>query len=164
MATCPVTARKVRNATTVRQVHPWRHLSPLTNNNRWRTRASEPGLPFRTFFGARLLQVQATRTRSGGLSQLSSPRPLYSPGTWIITFFSSHNSDCIARLAAIEGDSCEGSTILVFLISGIHALTILYPSIEGNLGGDIEGRRAEMDGHGAVSNMLHSDGHSCMLN
>lgn len=27
------------------------------------------------------------------------------------------------------------------LISSIHALTILYPSIEGNLGGDIEGRR-----------------------
>ena len=49
------------------------------------------------------------------------------------------------------------------MISGIHALTILYPSIEGNLGGEIEGRRAEMDGHEAVWNMLHSDGHSCML-
>lgn len=37
----------------------------------------------------------------------------------------------------------EGIYSSCILICGIHALTILYPSIDGNLGGDIEGRRAE---------------------
>lgn len=49
------------------------------------------------------------------------------------------------------------------MISGIHALTILDPSIEGNLGGDIEGRRAERDDVDAMKVILHSDGYSCML-
>lgn len=44
----------------------------------------------------------------------------------------------------------------------MHAFTILYPSIECNLGGDIEGRRAEREGEGddgdAIEAMLHSDG------
>ena len=31
------------------------------------------------------------------------------------------------------------------LNSDMHAFTILYPSIECNLGGDIEGRRAERE-------------------
>ncbi len=53
------------------------------------------------------------------------------------------------------------------LISGIHALTILYPSIECNLGGDIEGRRTgrekERDNFDTIKVMLHSDGSTCML-
>ena len=78
-----------------------------------------------------------------------------------MTFFLACHSDCASQLAATEGeiyDSC-------ILISSIHALTILYPSIECNLGGDIEGRRTEGDGEyiDAVQVRLHSDGTSCML-
>ena len=47
------------------------------------------------------------------------------------------------------------------MISGIDTLTISYPSIEGNLGEDIEERR-EGGGGGddlaAIKVMLHSDG------
>ena len=72
MATCPGTAPKAKNATIVREEQSW-HLSCVTNYNRWRARAFEPRLPLGTFFGARLLQVQTARTRSGSLPELSTP-------------------------------------------------------------------------------------------
>lgn len=114
MVTCPVTVPKARNATIVRPSRSWKPLSTLTDRDRWRARTSEPRLPLGAFFGARLLQVQAARTRSGSLPELSSRRPLYSPRRWIITFFLSYSSDCIPRLAVIEGDCRVESTVLVF--------------------------------------------------
>ena len=73
MATCPGTAPKARNATIVREEQSWGHLSCVTNYNRWRARAFKPRLPLGAFFGARLLQVQTARTRSGSLPELSTP-------------------------------------------------------------------------------------------
>lgn len=114
-------------------------ITALTDSNRWRARTPKPRLPLGTFFGARLLQVQATRTRSSSVPQLTSSLPLYAPRTRIITFFLSCNSDSIPRLAAIEGECREESTILVFWIPAFTHLRFYTQALKAILVGISKG-------------------------
>lgn len=63
-----------------------------------------------------------------------------------------HNSSCLITTTAypdwrrLKGGAGRNLAILYSDSGTFTHLTILYPSIEGNLGGDIEGRRAGREG------------------